>query len=304
MSEAPEQDRNSNPFKAFLSGGFGGICNVLTGHPLDTIKVRLQTMPRPAPGEAPLYKGTFDCAAKTIRNEGVKGLYKGMTAPLTGVAPIFALCFTGYALGKRLQQTDDNAKLTYTQVAIAGSFSGIMSTVITAPGERIKCLLQVQQASGGERKYKGMMDTAVQLYKEGGIRSLYKGSCATLLRDVPANAFYFLAYEYLQDKIKEQTGSEKISVASTIFAGGVAGISYWVVGMPADVLKSRLQTSAPGEYPNGVRSVFKDLVRRDGILALYRGVTPIMLRAFPANAACFFGIELANEAYDAIAALL
>lgn len=60
--------------------------------------------------------------------------------------------------------------------------------------------------------------------------------------DLPANAFYFLAYEYIQDKAKEQTGSEKISVASTIFAGGAAGIAYWLVGMPADVLKSRLQT--------------------------------------------------------------
>lgn len=139
-------------------------------------------MPRPAPGQAPLYSGTFDCAAKTIKKEGVRGLYKGMSAPLTGVAPIFALCFAGYAFGKRVQQTGENTKLTYSQIAIAGSFSGLMSTIITAPGERIKCLLQVQQASGGERKYKGMMDTAVQLYKEGGIRSVYKGSCATLLR--------------------------------------------------------------------------------------------------------------------------
>ncbi|XP_036347864.1 congested-like trachea protein [Rhagoletis pomonella] len=73
--------------------------------------------------------------------------------------------------------------------------------------------------------------------------------------------------------------------------------------MPADVLKSRLQTAPAGTYPKGVRSVFKDLMRTDGPLALYRGVTPIMLRAFPANAACFFGIELANDAYDAIAAL-
>lgn len=39
MSEAPAQERKANPFKAFLSGGFGGICNVLSGHPLDTIKV-------------------------------------------------------------------------------------------------------------------------------------------------------------------------------------------------------------------------------------------------------------------------
>ena len=130
-----------------------------------------------------MFKGTFDCAAKTIKNEGFLGLYKGMSAPMTGVAPIFALCFAGYALGRRIQQTEGNTKLTYPQTFVAGSFSGMLSTIITAPGERIKCLLQIQQASsGGERKYNGMVDCALKLYKEGGIRSIYKGSCATLLR--------------------------------------------------------------------------------------------------------------------------
>jgi Mitochondrial carrier protein len=39
-----------------------------------------------------------------------------------------------------------------------------------------------------------------------------------------------------------------------------------------------------GKYPNGIRSVFTEMMREEGILALYRGVTPVMLRAFPANA--------------------
>lgn len=140
-------------------------------------------MPRPAPGEKPLYSGTLDCATKTIRNEGVRGLYKGMSAPLTGVAPIFAMCFAGYALGKRLQQRGEDSKLTYPQIFVAGSFSGLFSTFIMAPGERIKVLLQTQGIGpGGEKKYTGMIDCAGKLYKEGGLRSVFKGSCATMLR--------------------------------------------------------------------------------------------------------------------------
>lgn len=92
--------KSSNPLKYFLSGGFGGVCTVLAGHPLDTIKVRLQTMPLPAAGEQPLYKGTLDCARKTVQREGFRGLYKGMSAPISGVAPIFALSFFGFGLGK------------------------------------------------------------------------------------------------------------------------------------------------------------------------------------------------------------
>ncbi|KAH8366280.1 hypothetical protein KR200_000337 [Drosophila serrata] len=294
-------DRKANPIKSLLTGGFGGICNVLSGHPLDTIKVRLQTMPRPAPGEQPMYKGTFDCAAKTIKTEGVRGLYKGMSAPLTGVAPIFAMCFAGYTLGKRLQQRDEDARLSYPQIFVAGSFSGLFSTLVMAPGERIKVLLQTQEATGGQRKYNGMIDCAGKLYKEGGVRSVFKGSCATMLRDLPANGLYFLVYEYIQDVAKSTSPTGQISTASTILAGGVAGMAYWIFGMPADVLKSRLQSAPEGTYKHGIRSVFKDLIVKDGPLALYRGVTPIMIRAFPANAACFFGIELANHFFRVVA---
>lgn len=303
MSDVPsqEQEKKVNPMKSFFTGGFGGICNVLCGHPLDTIKVRLQTMPTPPPGGNPLYKGTFDCARKTITNEGVRGLYKGMSAPLTGVAPIFAVCFAGYGLGKRLQQTDDNKKLTYPQIFVAGSFSGIFSTLIMAPGERIKCLLQVQQATSGKRKYNGMVDCAVKLYKEGGLRSVFRGGCATALRDVPANGLYFLIYEFLQDVAKERSGSDNLGIVSSLFAGGMAGVGYWILGMPADVLKSRLQTAPEGTYKHGIRSVFKELMKKDGPLALYRGVTPVMIRAFPANAACFFGLELANTFFKKVA---
>ena len=61
--------------------------------------------------------------------------------------------------------------------------------------------------------------------------------------------------------------------------------------MPADVLKSRLQSAPEGTYPHGIRSAFRELMREEGILALYKGITPVMLRAFPANAACFIGFE-------------
>jgi len=102
-----------------------------------------------------------------------------MGAPLCGVAPIFAISFLGYSVGKKLQQSDE--KLTTLQLFYAGAFSGIFTTVIMAPGERIKCLLQIQQSKVNS-KYNGPLDCAKKLYQQGGIRSIYKGTCATLLR--------------------------------------------------------------------------------------------------------------------------
>ena len=66
-----------------------------------------------------------------------------MSAPLMGVTPMFAVCFFGFGIGKRLQQKTPDEKLTAVQLFNAGMLSGVFTTAIMAPGERIKCLLQV-----------------------------------------------------------------------------------------------------------------------------------------------------------------
>lgn len=71
-----------------------------------------------------------------------------MAAPLVGVAPIFALSFFGNDLGKNLLKSHPNQELSVAQLSAAGGFSGIMTTVIMAPGERIKCILQVSPIIG------------------------------------------------------------------------------------------------------------------------------------------------------------
>jgi solute carrier family 25 carnitine/acylcarnitine transporter 20/29 len=67
-----------------------------------------------------------------------------MGAPLVGVAPIFALSFAAFDFGKKLQISSPGQELNVFQLALAGGFSGIFTTSIMAPGERIKCILQVR----------------------------------------------------------------------------------------------------------------------------------------------------------------
>lgn len=284
-----------HPAKEFVAGGFGGMCCVASGHPLDTIKVRLQTQSK----TNPMYSGTWDCAMKTVKAEGFKGLYKGMAAPLMGVTPMFAVCFFGFGMGKRLQQKTPEQQLNAVQLFNAGCLAGVFTTAIMAPGERIKCLLQVQQAGTGKAgapTYKGPMDVVRQLYKAGGLRSIYKGTCATLLRDVPASGMYFMSYDLLKKGMAVE--GEGLSPLKTLAAGGLAGMANWTVAIAPDVLKSRLQTAPEGTYPNGIRSVFAEIMRKEGPSALFRGLTPVMIRAFPANAATFLGYEMALKGLD------
>lgn len=110
-----------------------------------------------------------------------------------------------------------------SQVHDAGTYNSQCLQVI---GMRLssKILIQIQMQSKEKAKYKGSLDCARQLYREGGIRSIYKGTAATLLRgetthtllplwmyvslhaDVPASGMYFGTYELLLRTLTPQGG--------------------------------------------------------------------------------------------------
>lgn len=177
-------------------------------------------------------------------------------------------------------------------IALAGATCGLFTTPILAPQERIKCVLQVQDKSN--IKYKGTADCAKALYAEGGLKSLNRGFMATMLRDSIASAFYFSSYEYFK-RLFTPKGESSPNTFGVLTAGGIAGMFNWAFAIPIDTLKSRLQVAPENMYPNGIRDVLRDVLRNEGPSALFRGLGPIMIRAFPANAACFLGYETAMK---------
>ncbi|KAI7342545.1 hypothetical protein KC354_g16260 [Hortaea werneckii] len=282
------------------AGGVGGVFAVVTGHPFDLVKVRLQT------AEKGVYSGAMDVVRKTIAREGpVRGLYAGVSAPLVGVTPMFAVSFWAYGLGKQLVEsfsTVENGQYTVPQVCSAGAFSAVPMTLVTAPFERVKIILQIQgqkQLAPGEKpKYSGGMDVVRQLYKEGGIRSVYRGSLMTLARDAPGSAAYFATYETIKRNLtpKDETGKPgQLSLTAVMAAGGAAGVAMWIPVFPVDTIKSRLQ-SAEGNLSIG--GTIKELYGRGGFKAFFPGIGPAMARAVPANAATFLGVELTHMAMN------
>ncbi|KAK6355503.1 carnitine transporter [Orbilia brochopaga] len=276
--------------RSLIAGGVGGVCAVVVGHPFDLVKVRLQT------AEKGVYTGTLDVVKKTLAKEGIRrGLYAGVSAPLVGVTPMFAVSFWGYDMGKKIVQATSEVKdgqFSIAQISAAGFFSAIPMTLITAPFERVKVLLQIQGQSSGPKKYANGLDVVRQLYAEGGIRSVFRGSFATLARDGPGSAAYFAAYEYTK-KALTPPDSKDLSLPAIIAAGGAAGIAMWVSIFPVDTVKSRLQ-SAEGKVTVG--GVVREIYGKGGIKAFFPGLTPALLRAVPANAATFVGVEWAHKA--------
>ncbi|KAI0006275.1 mitochondrial carrier domain-containing protein [Xylariaceae sp. FL0662B] len=289
----------SSQLRSFAAGGFGGVCAVLVGHPFDLVKVRLQT------AERGVYSSALDVVRKSVARDGLgRGLYAGVSAPLVGVTPMFAVSFWGYDLGKQIvtavSAPSPSGALSIGQISAAGFFSAIPMTTITAPFERIKVILQVQGQHlqpGQEPKYRGAADVVRQLYRTGGVRSVFRGSAATLARDGPGSAAYFAAYEALKRRLSPRdpaTGqpSGELSLLAVIAAGGAAGVAMWIPVFPVDTVKSRLQTA---EGNVSVGGVVRELWAKGGFRAFFPGFGPALARAVPANAATFLGVELAHQ---------
>ncbi|CAE6430478.1 unnamed protein product [Rhizoctonia solani] len=284
--ETTQAPQTTSHIVSFLSGGVGGVSAVLVGHPFDLTKTRLQTAPEGA------YTGALDVVKKTLARDGVKGMYRGMGPPLAGVTPIFAISFWAYDLGKKIT-------LSLGELAFAGFFSAIPTTLVAGPAERVKVLLQVQ-GQGGQSKYSGPTDVVRQLYREGGLKSIFRGTAATLARDGPGSAAYFVAYEVAKKKLTP-AGSDpsQLNLSAVVLAGGLAGVAMWSVAIPPDVIKSRLQSAPSGTYSGFIDCVQKTIAK-DGIKALWKGFGPAMARAFPANAATFLGVEASKKMFEKV----
>ena len=263
--------------------------------------MRLQNDKPPPNNE---FTGMVDCFRKMVAKDGFrKGLYRGMSAPLVAVTPIFAVYFWGFDMGKTIWKaaagTPDS--LSTAGIIFAGGFSAIPGTLVMVPGDLIKVKLQSEPGTGQPPRFTNPINCATWILRNEGPAGLFRGTGFTLLRDVPGSVAYYTTYEVVKQKLTDMyrdpaaTGPPALSPVAIMTAGGLSGVANWLVAVPPDVLKSRFQSAPPGRYPGGMRQVFVELMQTEGPGALFKGLAPALVRAFPANAGGFLAMEVARK---------
>ena len=88
-----------------------------------------------------------------------------------------------------------------------------------------------------------MRSTVADVFRKEGILGFYQGFSALLLREVPANFFYFGGYEGMKNILRspEEVEDSDLIAWKLIISGGVGGMSFWASIYPIDVLKTKLQ---------------------------------------------------------------
>ncbi|KAI8804191.1 mitochondrial carrier [Cladochytrium replicatum] len=295
----------------FVSGTAAGAAQVLTGHPLDTLKVRLQL------DSTNRFKGPWDCLSQTVRNEGFLALYKGMASPIAGVGFVNAVLFSAYGWLKNVfVQSRPGARspadLPLIDIALAGAGGGAINTVVAGPIELFKIRLQAQYdtkgAAPGSLRFKGPAAVAAHLYRSYGVRhGIFRGFWATFYREMPGYAGFYAGFEGMKRVLlaKDPTATPKVTQLMT--AGAIAGVCYWSACYPLDVVKSKIQQTAPPGFPGvpatetlsgNVITAFRAVWKESGWKGMWRGYGTSVVRSLPAAAATFTVFELTMRAFE------
>lgn len=207
-------------FAHLLSGTFAGVVTSIATNPIWVVKVRLQLQPAsPSFRRSRLrpYDGFIDGLVTIVREEGVYGLYRGISPSLWLVSH-GALQFTLYEGIKAwlrhsrsdaiLSQTDirhskrnfisneDNSRLTSVSDAlVASTASKLIASVSTYPLQVPRTRMQERMANG--EKYGSFHRTLWHIVRTEGIRGLYCGLFANILRVTPQAAITFITYEQM-----------------------------------------------------------------------------------------------------------
>jgi solute carrier family 25 (mitochondrial carnitine/acylcarnitine transporter), member 20/29 len=280
----------------FAGGVVGGCCGIVIGHPLDTIKLRMQAGQFATPTEA---------LAQTMRAEGVRGLYKGMLSPVLGNAPLQAILFGVY--GRALRELEggsvgDNPSLV--SVVAAGQIAGVVQLVVMCPSEHCKIMLQhqLETAGGGgtmdaagRRLYTGSIDCARDIVRRDGIRGLYKGMTSCMIRDVGICSYgmYYGVYEFVRQRFLTPDPTDParaVHPLATLVAGAACGLASWSWCYPVDVIKSRVQARPySAERVTPFLRTAGEIYRASGWRGFFVGYWVMAARSIPANGVTFYG---------------
>ncbi|KAJ6590528.1 mitochondrial carrier domain-containing protein [Mycena vulgaris] len=322
MDSSPNVVEHSNVVRAAKDIGYGivaGIASKIFEHPFDLTKVRLQAQVLDAEAR---FTGPIDCLKKTWKNEGIRGLYRGLPAPIFGAMVENASLFLSYrelqdAIKLANHQRIEEAS-SMPQIALAGAGAGAITSFLLTPIELVKCKMQVQMlvppnlsSPVSSPQLLGPISVLMSVIRNTGVRGLWLGHTGTFIRETGGTAAWFTTKEVVASLLvarrqKNSEGASRLTSASTkdlrpwesALSGACAGASFNLAFFPADTVKSAMQTeeelrpvtaATTGKAPpkSSFLATFTAMYRAQGIKGLYAGCGITVCRSVPSSAIIF-----------------
>lgn len=241
----------------------------------------------------------YQVSHQLYSQEGLRGFWKGNLAGCCRLGPYAGLKFCFFDMLQSRQHWLSNDKLNCNvQRAINGAGAGMIATLACYPMEVLRTRLILQQAS--EKQINGLVQGIRHIVKTEGVRGLYKGGISGLVGAIPFEGAQFACYEFLKSFVKEKQWSHvyqwkhclstEFDALDYLIFGSISGAVAQTIAYPFDSVKKRLQ-SPNGKTYRGMCDCFQQVIRTEGVGALYRGTLPNMARVVPYAAVMFSSYE-------------
>ena len=191
-----------------LSAGIiAGVAVGTATNPIWVLRTRLQldktNAERSGTRAVRQYKNSLDCAMQTVRAEGIRGLYRGLTASYLGVSESTLQWVLYEQMNTYLKRRErrlveagktptaaDDVLSWMGKMGFAGS-SKFFAAMITYPHEVVRTRLRQAPTQNGQLKYRGLVQTFKTVFREEGMAAFYGGLTPHLIRVVPNTAIMF-----------------------------------------------------------------------------------------------------------------
>ncbi|XP_074559074.1 mitochondrial carrier protein CoAc2-like [Curcuma longa] len=286
--------------KELVAGGVAGGVAKTAVAPLERVKILFQT--RRAEFQSRGLLGSFQ---KILQTEGLLGFHRGNGASVARIVPYAALHYMAYEEYRRwIILGFPNIGNGPVLDLVAGSIAGGTAVISTYPLDLVRTKLAYQVVgpsrlktrnlySSPEQVYGGILDCILKIYRQNGLRGLYRGVGPSLYGIFPYSGLKFYFYEEMKSHVP---ANYKDSVAVKLACGSVAGLLGQTITYPLDVVRRQMQVEALSTANNEMRKgTFESLVmivQSQGWRQLFSGLSINYLKVVPSVAIGFTVYDL------------
>ncbi|CAG7980206.1 unnamed protein product [Penicillium salamii] len=272
---------------AFIAGGIAACGAVTVTHSFETVKIRLQLQGElQAKNEAvKKYRGVLHGVKVILQNEGPRGLFRGI-----GSAYIYQILLNGCRLGfyepirSNLTSTIYNDPKVQSLGAniVAGAASGVIGAAAGSPFFLVKTRLQSYSPFlpvGTQHNYKNSYDGLSKIYKSEGIKGIYRGVGAAMIRTSFGSAVQLPTYFFAKRRLTRHLGMEE-GPALHLTSSAASGFVVCCFMHPPDTIMARMYNQTGNLY-GGVFDCLLKTIRTEGLFAIYKGFFAHLARILP-----------------------
>ena len=266
-------------------------------HPLDLVKVRLQTRAADGP------KTMMSTFVHVCKHEGPTGLYAGLTAALLRQLTYSTVRFGVYEeLKVRYAPPPDPknpAKKTQPslfQLVLMSSASGFLGGVAGNPGDVLNVRMQSDKSLPKEqrRNYKHALDGLIRMVREEGPASIFRGVEANSLRALLMTASQLASYDAFKNMFLSDSFKMKDNTTTHFLSSFLAGFVATSICSPVDVIKTRIMS---GGGKTGIMQILSKAQAEEGLLWMFKGWVPSFIRLGPQTIFTMLFLEQHKQYY-------